>query len=591
MVTNYNIFLKTEFYAMKRALRILIPLALIIAVVACAAWYLLVYDRDFTRDMLLTGARQCEASGHHQLAAWLYDLAYQHASHDDDVAIELARQYIKAGNYTKAEYTLYQAISDGGSAKLYAERCRVFVLQDKLLDAVNMLDSISDPTIRAELEQTRPMTPSTNYEPGFYNQYITVELTAPSGTIYATTDGTYPSVTGSPCTQPITLSAGETTIYAITVDDNGLVSPLAIFNYTIGGIIEPVTFNDPAFERELRAMLDIQDRPTVYTDELWDIQEFTVPSDAASYADLANLPYLTKLTVENGLSDQLHYIGGIQTLQDLTIIATAVSETDLAAIAALPDLTRLTLIDCSLSSISSLAGAENLEYLNLNYNSLRNLSPLAGCQNLQVLKLSNNAITDLSALSGLTLLQELDVSHNSLSVIDPICGIPTLEKLDASHNKLVGLGSIGDLALLKELYCQNNNIGSIAGVEKCTQLEKLNIADNEIVDILSLSSLTRLTYLDFANNQIPELPAFSKDLPLVTIDGSYNLILSLEPLAGLQQLNNVLMDHNPEIESVEPLKDCPRLIQVNVYGTQVTEVAFLTEQGVIVNFDPTLEND
>lgn len=576
---------------MKRALRILVPLALIAALIASAAWYLLVYDQDFTRDFLLSQARHAESSGHHKVAAWFYDLAYKQASQDEDVAIELARQYEKAGNYTKAEYTLYHAISDGGSAKLYAERSRIFVAQDKLLDSVNMLNSIDDAAIRSELDGMRPMVPSTNYEPGvLYSEYISIELSSPNGTVYATTDGSYPSLSNGPCTEPIALPAGETTIYAVTVADNGLVSPLAIYTYTIGGIIEPVTFADPAFETALRTQLGLTDRPYVYTDELWAVEEFTIPAEATTYADLAYLPYLTKLTVEKGISDELHYIGGMNSMQDLTIIDTTLSEKDFSSIATLPELTRLTLVNCGRPSIAPLSEAKNLEYLDYRYNSLQDLGPLAGCTNLQELYLSENAITDLSALSGLTMLRVLDVSHNSLSAIDPICVLPALEELNISNNiSISGLGNIGDLARLTRLECQGNNIGDISSLEKCVQLQYLDISENQIVDIRDLSALTQLTYLNFSNNQVPELPDFPANLPLVTIDGSHNLLLSLEPLSGLPRLNNVFMNYNEEIKSVEPLKNCPNLIKVTVFGTSVKDVSSLTSQNIIVEYDPTLD--
>lgn len=583
---------------MKRALRILIPFALIIAIIASAAWYFLVYDREFTRDLLLGQARHAEAAGRHKLAAWFYDLAYEHASQDEDVAIELAQQYEKAGNYTKAEYTLYQAISDSGSAKLYAERSRLFVAQDKLMDSVNMLNSIDDPAIRSELDAMRPMIPSTNYDPSvLYTEYIAIELSVPSGTIYATTDGSYPTLENGPCAEPIMLPAGETTIYAVTVGDNGLVSPLAIYSYTVGGIIEPVAFADPAFELALRTQLGIVERPYVYTDELWAVEEFTVPADAVTYADLVYLPYLTKLTIENGISEELHYVGSMSSMQELTITNTTLSEKDFSAIATLPELTKLTLTNCGRPSIAPLSEAHNLVYLDYRYNSLQDLGPLAGCPNLEELYLSNNAITDLSALSGLTSLRVLDVSHNALSLIDPICILPALETLNVSFNNIISLGNIGDLANLKTLECQNNSITSLftgtlpgspsSGLEKCVRMEHLDISNNEIVDISSLSSMTQLTYLNFAQNQVPELPAFSKDLPLVTIDGSHNLLLSLEPLSGLPQLKYVFMDYNEEINSVEPLKFCPWLIKVKVFGTKVKEVSFLTDQSIIVEYDPT----
>ncbi len=575
---------------MKRALRILIPFALIIAIIGSAAWYLLVYDREFTRDLLLSQARHAESSGRHELAAWFYDLAYEHASQDEDVAIELAQQYEKAGNYTKAEYTLYQAIADGGSAKLYMERSRIFVAQDKLMDSVNMLNSVANPEIRSQLDAMRPMIPSSDQEPGFHNSYITVTLSAPAGTVYATTDGSYPSLEHGPCTEPIALEAGETTIYAVTVGDNGLVSPLAIYSYTVGGIIEPVTFADPAVEMAVRDQLDAAERPYIYTDELWAVEEFTMPADAVTYSDLAYLPYLTKLTITEGISDELHYIGGMSFMQELTIEDTPLSEKDFATIATLPELTKLTLNNCGRPSIAPLSEAHNLVYLEYRSNSLQDLGPLVGCPNLQELHLSNNGITDLSPLSSLTQLRTLDVSSNSLTVIDPICILSSLEVLDISNNlNISSLGKIGDLANLTYLDCEGNNIGSLSGLEACVKLQHLNIANNQIVDILSLSALTKLTYFNFSHNQIPEMPVFAKNLPLVTIDGSYNLLLTLEPLSGLPHLNNVFMDYNAEIETVEPLASCPRLIKVKVFGTSVKDVSMLTGHDVIVEYDPTLK--
>ena len=73
----------------------------------------------------------------------------------------------------------------------------------------------------------------------------------------------------------------------------------------------------------------------------------------------------------------------------------------------------------------------------------------------------------------------------------------------------------------------------------------------------------------------------------MVIDGSQNQITSLENLAGLTSLNNVYMDYNESLSSVNVLSSCPVLIQVNVYGTKVQEAADLTAQSIVVNFDPT----
>ena len=41
---------------MNRALRIIVPWVLAICLIACTAWYFLVYDQAFTKELLLTQA-------------------------------------------------------------------------------------------------------------------------------------------------------------------------------------------------------------------------------------------------------------------------------------------------------------------------------------------------------------------------------------------------------------------------------------------------------------------------------------------------------------------------------------------------------
>ena len=213
---------------MKRAVRIIIPICITLAILFCMAWYLLIYDRDFTRDVLLSSARFFENQGNHAISVWLYDLAYNQAEHNDDVAIELAQQYIDTGNYSRAEYTLSNAIADGGGIDLYVALCRIYVEQDKLLDAVNFLNKVSDPAIKAQLSQMRPAAPTVSPEPGIYNQYFSVTVNAELGTLYVTTDREYPSLEEDRYTGPIALNAGENTLFALAVAPNGLVSELAI---------------------------------------------------------------------------------------------------------------------------------------------------------------------------------------------------------------------------------------------------------------------------------------------------------------------------------------------------------------------------
>ena len=48
---------------MKKFMRFLVPLLMILVIIASIGWYLFVYDRDFTRDFLLSQARYQDMYG------------------------------------------------------------------------------------------------------------------------------------------------------------------------------------------------------------------------------------------------------------------------------------------------------------------------------------------------------------------------------------------------------------------------------------------------------------------------------------------------------------------------------------------------
>ena len=569
----------------------LFPLLLTIAIIASSVWYLFDYDREFTRDVLLQAARYFEAQGNRTVAARFYDMAYSHSGDNDAVAIELANQYKSSGNYTKAECTLSNAITDGGDIELYIELCKTYVEQDKLLDAVAMLNSITNPVIKEKLDVLRPKAPSVSMEPGFYNQYIMVDLISDDGTVYATTNGKYPTTADAPYTEAIELVLGENTIIALTIADNGLVSPLSTFGYIVGGVIEEVTFSDPAIDVALHEILGFETDEIIYTSDLWNVLEFTMPADAQSYEDLKYLTALEKLTINKGISTELHCISSLSHLSELSVYDCTVTEETLTKIAALPMLNALTLHNCGISSVSALSSAVELTHLDLSGNAVRNLQPLASLKKLKELNLQHNAVTELSAIAGLSALEKLDVSYNTLTSIAPVTTITTLSWLDAGTNTITDIGELNKLTALTYLSLEKNSITDISPIANCTALAELDISDNTITDISALYPLNKLVYFNFSNNEVTELPQWDASCALVTIDGTNNQLSSIDILGNFKSLNNVFMDYNIEISSVEALMGCPVLIQVNVYGTKVTEVEMLTKQSIIVNYNPVQDVD
>ncbi|MBQ3192044.1 MAG: chitobiase/beta-hexosaminidase C-terminal domain-containing protein [Oscillospiraceae bacterium] len=572
---------------MKKLSHFLVPLMMGLLILASIVWYLFIYDRDFTRDSLLSQARFQDMHGNSRMSAFFYDAAYSFSGHDENVAIELANQYKHDGNYTKAEVTLTEAINNTPTVELYTALCRTYVEQDKLLDAVNLLDNLGDPDMKQQLDALRPAAPSSDYDPGYYSQYMDIHLNSDSLYLFYTMDGTYPSIEGSHYSGSITLPAGETTIYAIAVDEDGLVSPVAVLGYTITGVIEEVVFTDPTMEAAIRECIGADSDDKVFTDDLWEVTEFTAPEGVRSFADLSLLSNLTKLTIQNQTIDSLNHLSNLSKLVILDLSGCKFDVDELSIVAQLPALSSLTLASCSLSTIEGLEGAANLTMLDLNNNTIRNLSVLSDMTTLAEINLEHNALTDLSALKGLENLSKLNVSYNSLISLAPLSSCIRLRHVEADHNQLPGINGMEKLSLLEHLSVDYNALTDVSLLAGNTELTNLSIASNDITDLSALRTLTKLQVFDFSSNKVEALPAWPDGCALTTIDGSYNALASIDGLKNMQSLTHVYMDYNL-LTNIDALADCFCLVQVNVFGNQIPNVDALRDHDIIVNYDPTV---
>lgn len=571
---------------MKRIIKIIVPILLVLVVLSSICWYLFVYDRGFTQNFLLNRARAADARGNYSAATWYYNLAYRHSNEDELVAIELAEQFKSIGNYTKAEYTLSKAISNGGSAKLYVALCKTYVEQDKLRDAVAMLDNVADPTIKAELDSMRPQAPQATPDHGYYNEYIDVSFTSETGKIYVTTNKEYPSVKKEPLNGALKLEGGETVIYALAVGENGLVSPLQILGYTVAGVIEEVSIEDAALNDIVREKLNLSDTHTLFSNQLWNITALDISGEVKDLAELAKMPFIEHLFLQQGDYENLSAIAALTNLKMLTIDGVTLTTDELKIIASLPELTSLSMVRCNLSSISELSSAVGLTHLNLSNNTIRDLEPLSSLTTLEYLNLSHNAVMQLTALTGISTLKELDVSYNSVSSTVALSGCKKLETLRLDYNTLTNLDGLDKVPTLTKLYANHNQISDISHLVHASKLTDLDLGNNALTDISVLSGCTNLRILNFENNQVSALPAFPKDCSLSNINGSRNLLTNLDALYEMKQLNYVTMNYNSDIQSVNPLSSCGALVEVSVLGTGVTDVSALTEMNIIVKYAP-----
>ena len=58
----------------------------------------------------------------------------------------------------------------------------------------------------------------------------------------------------------------------------------------------------------------------------------------------------------------------------------------------------------------------------------------------------------------------------------------------------------------------------------------------------------------------------------------------------MQSLTYVYMDYNL-LTNIDALADSYCLVQVNVFGNQISDVSALREHDIIVNYDPTVKEE
>lgn len=572
---------------MRKALKILIPILLVLVILLIAYWFFFQFRSDITANVFTGWGDSRMNAADYNGAVRYYGYANRLNPNDTALSIKLAEAYRLSGNYTKTEYTLVQAISvDAENPELYLALSGAYVEQDKLLDAQQMLDHINNEAVRATLDALRPAPPQITPEGGKYSDYISISATCDEGaTCYVTTNGEFPSLLSPAYSEPIVLPGGETTVCAIAIGENGLVSTAVYAGYTIAGIVEDVTFADRTLEAYVQEQLNKTGR-TLKTNDLWSMTELVVPEDVTELSDLSYFTGLESLTVNNYAGEDYSFLKAMPRLTSLNLSGCSLSSESLDTISGCLKLESLNLTNCGISNISALSALSNLKVLLLDDNSINDLTAVGKLPSLEELSLCRNAVTSLTAIGELKTLRILDVSYNSIETIAPIAKCTTLSELNVSDNKLTDIKAITSLVNLTSLKAAKNSIEDVSGIEKCTKLEVFDLSNNKLVEIDGLANITTLTDINIDYNDVVEVPAFVSDCGLVNFSAAHNFLEDCEGLGGLESLNYVNMDYN-NIRDISCLLDCNNLVQVNVFGTYIKDAGDFSDHGIIVNYDPT----
>ena len=570
---------------MKRAFAIIISLLFVFAIIG-GTFYVVSYRSEDISTLLCNQAERALIEQDYEKAIQYYNFATRFSQHNPSIALSLSNTYALSGNFTKAEYTLVSMISHRpDDSSLYKALSRVYVQQGKLYDAEQMLNRISDLSVRNELDALRPAAPVLSMQSGSYNTHLEITLDYEDGNVFVSTSGSYPCL-DEPYREALYLTDGTTEVYALVVSDSGLVSRAAYGSYTIGRVVDEVTFQDEGMDSWIRYLLDLEKEQRITTDQLWDIQALYLPEDVASLEDLHYFENLAVLTLNNVRKIDCSPIAQAKKLQYLDLSGCHLTSSDLASIGAVTSLKELNLTGCGVSNVSALQNLTQLKILNLTGNSIVTIAPLARLSELTALYLSGNAISDIAALQNLTNLQELDLNHNILKNSSSLSSLQKLQKLYLSGCGISDLSFVENMPELTDLDLSNNDLTDVSVIEMLGSLKYLDVSYNRISSIDFMAEMDSLSVLYADHNEITELPYFSADCILQTISLNHNKLTDAAGVCDLFRLNLLNLDYN-ELQDISYLSYCVTLVEVNAFGNPLADVKELLDAGIIVNYDPT----
>ncbi len=510
---------------------VLYGLSLLATALLCFLIFLIFLKGPFASMFTKQGNAALEA-GNPEKAINRYSLALSLKKNREEIYLNYAEALAATKDYDGAIALLEQGIDRiAGAEDLYLLKVKVYVEAGRIGAAVDFLDDIDNSYINKKIQAKRPADLSYSPAQGKYSASQKVALMVREGeTVYYTVNGEDPTLISAIYTEPITVR-GNTTVIAIAIDEEGLVSPRLTLNYEIDNANEPIEFEDAKVEQMVRMALGKTGGP-LYAAQLVGVTSLSGEMAEGEIRTLADLEYLPAL-------NSLYLIDELL-IEDYSILAR------------LPALTSLGLSGCALTET--------------------NLAQINACHQLTQLDLSNNQIASLDPINELIYLEYLNVSSNHLSAISAV-DFPALLSLDLSHNWLSDLTGIENYQALTSLNISDNTVTDLTPVSKLKNLSELWMSNNTPSNVKKLSALKNLVMLDVSGCGLASLSVVNDFPALSSLLANYNEIASLSTFK--KQVQELQINYNPLVD-LTPLAGQKELISLEAIGTQIKDVSCLT---------------
>jgi hypothetical protein len=225
----------------------------------------------------------------------------------------------------------------------------------------------------------------------------------------------------------------------------------------------------------------------------------------------------------------------------------------------LASLTLLNAWDGRVSDLTGLERATNLVELYVSGTNLLNLAPLAALQKLERLTLISDALVDASPLAGLTNLTTLYLEAPSLTNLDFLHDLRRLQYLTLLTPQAQGGSSLSTLTNLVTLQLSANLNNNLAFLAPLGQLRVLSLADCRLSSLNTFTAPAALEVLELEHNSLSDLaPLTNNWFALSYLDVRFNL-LDTDYHIPLQILRARVATVLDDPQRTAPFLACPAL--------------------------------
>jgi len=336
-------------------------------------------------------------------------------------------------------------------------------------------------------------------------------------------------------------------------------------------------WKDAALEAAMRKITGIYDRGIMLSD-VYNLTELFMQG-ISNIEALAELPHLRNLFLVNTNISDISALEGMAELESLEVSRSKLS--DIGVLKTLPNLRVVNIADNNITDISVLKEIKNLQHFVISGNpvSLQDvLGVLSGRTGLTGLGVGGFGITDIKVLTDavdLTGLTYLDLSSNSISNLEALAQMLNLTRLMLSDCGITDITVLSGMTKLVSLDLSNNQVSSIDALAGLANLEYLYLSGNQITDIAALSDMTKLVNLHLMGNQVSSIDALAGLVNLEYLYLSDNQITNINALSGMTKLTRLELLSN-QVSSIGALAGLVNLEDLSLSGDQITDITALS---------------